>query len=64
MLLLLTATMSVARPNVLLLFADDWGWGDLGANYDPNPHLSPFTLTLTLTLTSHLSPSPSPAPST
>ena len=38
MLLLLTATMFVARPNVLLLFADDWGWGDLGANHDPNPH--------------------------
>ena len=23
---------AAATPNVLILFVDDWGWGDLGAN--------------------------------
>ena len=25
-------TFAAATPNVLILFVDDWGWGDLGAN--------------------------------
>ena len=32
---------AAARPNVLVLFADDWGWGDLGANWNPTAGLTP-----------------------
>ena len=28
------------HPNILFIFADDWGWGDLGAN---NPQASGLT---------------------
>ena len=35
------SAITVARPNVLLLFADDWGWGDLGANWKATVGLTP-----------------------
>ena len=34
-------TSIAARPNILLLFADDWGWGDLGANWKATAGLTP-----------------------
>ena len=32
---------AAAKPNVLILFADDWGWGDLGANWEATKGLTP-----------------------
>lgn len=31
----LTPAQSAERPNILLIFADDWGWGDLGCHGHP-----------------------------
>ncbi len=38
----LTAAAPAARPNVVFIFADDWGWGDLSSHGHPwlkTPHL-------------------------
>ena len=31
------AAMAV-RPNFVFMLADDWGWGDLGANWEHAPY--------------------------
>ena len=41
---LLIFGVAAAKPNFVILFADDWGWGDLGANWPEaaggmTPHL-------------------------
>ncbi len=30
-----TATTASDKPNILFIFADDWGWGDLGCHGHP-----------------------------
>jgi hypothetical protein len=34
-------TPKAPRPNVVLLFGDDWGWGDLGANWPAAAGMTP-----------------------
>jgi arylsulfatase A-like enzyme len=39
---LATASLAADRPNIVFIFADDWGWGDLGCHKHPylkTPHL-------------------------
>ena len=31
----LSALQAAPRPNILFLFADDWGWGDLSCHGHP-----------------------------
>jgi hypothetical protein len=41
-LLATCGTLSAARPNILFIYADDWGWGDLACHGHPHlktPHL-------------------------
>jgi hypothetical protein len=42
LLLSVSATVKAARPNIVLMMADDQGWGDVGYNGHPElktPHL-------------------------
>lgn len=42
LLLGLASTVQAERPNILFIFADDWGWGDLGCHGHPyvkTPHI-------------------------
>ena len=34
-LLTTTTVAETSRPNILFIFADDWGWGDLGCHGHP-----------------------------
>eukprot|EP00040_Diaphanoeca_grandis_P029083 m.169355 g.169355 ORF g.169355 m.169355 type:complete len:639 (-) comp31562_c0_seq1:99-2015(-) len=35
------ATASSTKPNFVILFADDWGWGDMGANWPAAKGMTP-----------------------
>eukprot|EP01050_Picozoa_sp_SAG11_P008481 SAG11_NODE_750_length_7360_cov_7.329522_11_plen_156_part_00 len=34
-------SVAATKPNFLVLFADDWGWGDMGANWPPAAGMTP-----------------------